>query len=83
MKNQRKGKQQTIPFRKLKCYITLAASKGDSSCCAVDNFMHSSLNLAFTQCKSHNLFIFGIAFSVRLQKHNFSYDDSKTAEQIY
>ena len=40
-------------FQKLKCYMIL-----------VDSLLHSSLGLAFPQCKVHNVFIFRIAHKV-------------------
>ena len=40
--------------------------KRDSGCCAVDDLLHSSLNLIFRQRKSHNTFIFGMAYLLNL-----------------
>ena len=37
---------------------------------AVDNSLHSSLNLAFTQYKLHNFFIFGMAYLSNLSSVN-------------
>ena len=36
--------------------------KRDSGCCAVDHWLHNSLNLVFRQRKLHNIFIFGMAY---------------------
>ena len=35
------------PFRKYKCYITLAVLKQGSSCCAVNGLLHSNLKPHF------------------------------------
>ena len=58
--------QVNTPFRKSKCHITLAVLKRGLSCCAVTNFSHGSLNLAFIHLKQHKISIFGKAYHVLL-----------------
>ena len=53
------------PFRKYKCYITLAVLKRGLSCCAVD-FRYDSLDLTFTHLKFDNIFILGMAYTTQL-----------------